>query len=343
MDIEFHYYMTYLIAAKAGLDASSAQTVAYASQYVDENDMQFEINKGKGNAYRNHISQTMNILKPKAKLIRIYPIFHFIPGDPKNKTSWRRDGKMHWLNTTPNSANANAIFDRALETKDLHRIGIATHGYVDTWAHQNFIGYYDDFNSVDIGFGAVTPNIGHADAGHNPDWPALVWTDPRLIQNAVDNRARFLEAGAHLLAKLAVFADKRIAPAEIKKRQREIKKDLNKAIGDRDQSNDYKEERIARYRDLAATAPYLDTPLAEYDEHLWFEDAVNEKVRGLQDRSDSKLLRFDPLTDVYTWKNERGHKATDWHRFQEAVKTHQNETWEILEKSNLKGLELEAL
>ncbi len=67
MDIEFHYYITYLIAAKAGFGFDDAYKIAYASQYVDDNDMILEIDKGKGSAYRNYISQTMNILKPKNK------------------------------------------------------------------------------------------------------------------------------------------------------------------------------------------------------------------------------------------------------------------------------------
>ncbi len=343
MDIEFHYYMTYLIAAKAGLDANGARVVAHSSQFIDDNDIAFEVNKGKGSAYRNYISQTMNILKPKAKLLRIYPIFHFIPGDPLSETAWRKDGKMHWLCTTPNSVNANDAMDAAIRSEDLYRIGIAAHGYVDTWAHQNFIGYYDDFNAMDIGLGKLTPNIGHADAGHNPDWPALVWRDPRLIDEAVDNKGRFLEAAKHLLGKLARFADASVPDEEVARRQRELVDDLDQAIGERDQTNGWREERTERYLDLARGAAYGGETLPRYDEDLWFDEAVNENVRGLRDRGDPALLRFDPFTDRYTWKDPENHRQTHWYRFQEAIKVHQNETWEILAASNLRGLDLEAL
>lgn len=343
MDIEFHYYMTYLIAAKAGLDADSARVLAHSSQFIDDNDIIFEVDKGKGSAYRNYISQTLNITKPKAKLLRIYPIFHFIPGDPRSKTAWRKDGKMHWLCTTPNSANANAIMDAAIRSESLYRIGVAAHGYVDTWAHQNFIGYYDDFNAMDIGLKQLMPNIGHADAGHNPDWPALLWRDPRLIDEAVDNKARFLEAAKHLLAKLARFTDPKISDEEIAERQGDIVIALDQAIGERDQKNQRSDERVDRYRELAERAEYGDAALPIYDEDLWFEEAVNEDVRGLRDRSDFALLRFDPFTDRYTWKDSRPHQETHWYLFQEAVKAHQDETWEILASSNLRGLDLEAL
>lgn len=343
MDIEFHYYMTYLIATKAGLGTDDARIVAHSSQFIDDNDIVFEVDKGKASAYRNYISQTMNILKPKMQLLRIYPIFHFIPGDPKSKTAWRKDGKMHWLCTTPNSGNANQIMDAAIASSSLHRIGVAAHGYVDTWAHQNFIGYYDDFNSMNTALGAVTPNIGHADAGHNPDWPALVWQDPRLINEGIDNKLRFLEAARNLLAKLARFVDAKIPDAAVATGQKQLTARLDRAIGERDQANERVDERIARYRELAETAEFGDTKLPLYDEDSWFDSAVNEDVRGLRDRSDNALLRFDPFTDKYTWKTPSRRRQTDWYKFQEAVKTHQDETWEVLAKSNLEGLALESL
>ena len=343
MDIEFHYYMTYLISAYAGMAPKDAQKVAYSSQYVDDNDMICEVDKDKGSSYRNYISQTMNILKPKDKLFRIYPLFHFIPGDPKAKTAWRKDGKMHWLNTTPNSKNANQIMDEALASGDLYRIGIATHSYVDTWAHQNFIGYYDEFNSMQTALGAISPNIGHADAGHNPDEPALVWRDPRLIEERIDNRARFLDAAKHLYAKLVKHVDVKRTQASIGAGKRKLVKDLDQAIGDRDQENAYRKERIERYQELALQPAYGATDLPIYDADVWFEAAVNENVRGLRDRGDSMLLRFDPLQDKYTWKNPKTRKSTDWYKFQEAVKAHQSAAWNILASSNLQGLELQSL
>jgi hypothetical protein len=38
MDREFHYYMTHLIASRAGFWPDDAFTIAHASQYTDEND-----------------------------------------------------------------------------------------------------------------------------------------------------------------------------------------------------------------------------------------------------------------------------------------------------------------
>jgi hypothetical protein len=343
MDIEFHYYMTYLVAAKAGFGPEDALTIAYACQYVDDNDMILEIDKGKTSAYRNYISQTRNILKPKAKLLRIYPLFHFVPGDPCSSTAWRKDGKMHWLNTTPNSENANRIFDAALATKDLYRIGVACHAYADTWAHQNFVGYYEPFNAMNGPFDEVTPNIGHAEAGHDPDRPAMVWQDRRLCHERVDNKTRFLEAAEQILRKLMRFADPAVGEAAVDEKAAELLQSLDWAIGERDQSNSRKNERIARYSELSDQEGYGNGELAKYDEDLWFEEAIDEKVRGLRDRGDFVLARWDPIVDKYTWKDRQNYRLAPWYLFQKAVKAHQDDAWEILAATNLRWLELPHL
>ena len=63
MDIEFHYWLTGLIAYRAGFNRDEAFTIAYSSQHVDENDVTLEI-KSHGSVYKNFISQTMNHAYP---------------------------------------------------------------------------------------------------------------------------------------------------------------------------------------------------------------------------------------------------------------------------------------
>ena len=285
----------------------------------------------------------MNILKPKAKLFRIYPVFHFIPGDPKAETAWRKDGQMHWLNTTPNSKNAHLILSTAFKTGNLYRMGIALHGYADTWAHQNFTGYYNEFNSMTKPLSPAVPDIGHAEAGHNPDWPALVWKDKRLIQSRVDNRARFLQAASRMLDHIARYIDPLMPEKELQNRKTQLTTDLDRCIGARDPSNQLEKERVARYEEMAQTEPYGRTAIRPYDPDQWMDEAVNEDVRGLRDRSDFFVNRWDPLTDIYTWKDSLHYTGTHWYLFQEAVKQHQEETLAILMENNLKGLELPEL
>jgi len=340
---EFHYCITYVIAARAGLPPQDAQVLAHSSQYTDDNNRIFKIDKGLPTAYGNYISQTMNILKPMDKLLRIYPLFHFIPGDPMTGSAWRKDGGMHWLNTTPDSENANLVMDAALASGDLYRIGIACHGYADTWAHQNFVGYYNEFNSMTGPLSAAIPNIGHAEAAHAPDWAALVWADTRLIHEPIDNKARFIAAAAGMLRKLAKYVDPKITTKELRKRETTLKDDLDRCIGRPDIFNAHESRRLARYRELARTPEYGGREPEPYDAHRWMDEAVNETVRGLRDRSGTLLSRLDPFTDIFTWKDRENYKQTHWFRFEEAVKQHQKETWQILADRNFQGLELPEL
>ncbi|MCK4956284.1 MAG: hypothetical protein KAS49_01520, partial [Candidatus Cloacimonetes bacterium] len=196
MNIEFHYYITKYLALEAGFDGEEAEIIAYSSQYVDDNSHCFEIDTPAGEKYHNFISQTKNILKPKRELMRIYLLFHFLPGTPTGYKTKRRDGKMHMLMTTPISTHANEIFYESTRSADLHILGIATHMLADTISHQNFVGTFDEINSFNGVWETLTPNIGHADAGLKPDIPNLIWHDPRLIEDnaTINNTERVLSA-----------------------------------------------------------------------------------------------------------------------------------------------------
>ena len=345
MDIEFHYYQTYLIAVKAGFTPADAYTLAYASQYVDDNDIVFEISKDTAHYYRNYISQTMNILKPIPKLLRIYPVFHFIPGDYDDFHANRKDGRMHRLNTTPNNSNAHAIFDDALATGNLYRIGVATHAFVDTWAHQNFVGYFDDFNAMKGMLEKALPNIGHADAKHSPDWPGLIWEDVRLVSahQRVDNRERFLEAAEQLFHRLSSLARPGADASLIAAGAQELRDDLFEVMRDRDPNDKLKEVRMKKCQELAATRPeYGQTDLPDYSVDTWFDEVVNEKVHGLRDRNESNHFGIKVFADEYTWKDVSSYKNSEWYRFQEAVKTHQEVAIAILDEHVFKHMELEG-
>jgi hypothetical protein len=343
MNAEFHYYITWLIAARAGFPPGDARIVAWSSQYTDDNSTIFTIDRDLPTEYGNYISQTLNILKPQQTLLRIYSLFHFIPGDPMVASSWRKDGAMHWLNTTPDSENANLVMDAVLTSGNLYRIGIACHSYADTWAHQNFVGYLHEFNGMKGPIDSAIPDIGHADARHAPDLPALIWQDARLIYEPVDNKDRFLRAAAGLFRKLAKYADPKMTRRELRKRETQLNADLDRCIGPADPEGAHADQRITRYCELSSTPEYGGREMERYNARRWMDEAVNEKVRGLRDRSDYFLARLDPLTDSYFWKNRESYRETHWYRFQEAVKEHQNETWQILENRNFQGLDLPNL
>jgi hypothetical protein len=321
MDTEFHYWITGIVAHEAGFREDEASIIAYSSEYVDENDVSITVKDRSSSAkYVNFVSQTMNILQPKDTLMRIYPIFHFIPGDPAALSARRRDGKMHLFNATPNNQYANDLFGEAFKAPEevrLYRIGIATHGFADTWAHQNFTGWHDSFNAMGVN---VLPNIGHADAKHHPDWVGHRWVDIRLVEGDINNNHRFLSAAEGLFKYYCDYlvARGRYQPAARPSwgslQQKLIDAMGNAVAGD---LNYYREERIGRYRSLAPWLP------KEFDESAWFDDAIETDVIGLHDSEDGSLSRFTIFKDKYYWREDREKEKTDWYRFQTAVKDHE--------------------
>ncbi len=326
MDTEFHYWITGWIAREAGFSKTEAATIAYASEFVDENDVCFTIkNKRGGGKYNNFISQTMNILKPKNELMRIYPIFHFIPGEPDEFRARRRDGKMHLLNTTPNNSIANELLDAAFASVDetrLYGIGIASHAYVDTWAHQNFVGWYDYFNNIGLD---PKPDIGHADGEHHPDWVGHRWNDNRLVDSEVSNLNRFLSAGEALFKKychyLAVHRN-----LDNSSCWDTLEQKLGTVMGPSYTGNKprYRKARLDAYQTEHVKW------LKEFDQRLWFDQAIDSKVRGLADSHEGLPARFTVFKDEHFWKDDLEKEATDWYRFQEAVKDHEKRALKLL-------------
>lgn len=327
MDTEFHYWMTAIIAERAGFTREEATTIATCAEYVDENDCAIEVAwpDKKKKKYHNFISQTMNIFLPQRALMRIYPLFHFVPGDPEAESARRVDGRMHILNTTPDSDNARALFDAAFNAPEhlrLYRIGVASHMYADTWAHQNFVGWNDGHNQIgmDLKF-----NIGHADAEHHPDWVAHRWQDDRLVDNTVDNRVRFLAAAEALFLRYCRYQREQ-GSADNSSGWDGLKQDLDQAMGRHYTGDDmwYRDERHAAYKKLA---PWLKG----FDERDWFDDAIKTKVRGLRDSSNGLTAMLTLLQDSYSFREDVDIENSHWFCFQEAVKDHERQGLELFE------------
>ncbi|HCJ66917.1 MAG TPA: hypothetical protein DHV62_06220 [Elusimicrobia bacterium] len=329
MDIEFHYYITYVIALRSGFKPDEAYIIAYSSQYTDSNSAILEISIGSPNVYSNYISQTANILKPKKELMRIYPIFHFMPGttdDIMGNFANRRDGKLHLLNTIPANQNAQRLLQEALDSKDLYRIGIATHMYSDTFAHQNFVGYYDSFNSMKGILEEAIPDIGHADAKHNPDWPGLLWEDARLVpsQSSIDNKKRFLKAAGHLFQVYHNYIGPSSTTSITYQNKNSVIAEIDKAIGDYDETNEQKDNRISRYKSLCRSI--IGENFIDYEENAWFNEAIRRKIG---------FFKWN-----YEWRGN--YKQSHWFNFQEAVKKHQKAAKNIL-LNTFQKMELENL
>ena len=179
MNIDFHYYVTYLAARTAGFEKEDAQTIAYAAQYVDESteDMIDRELLPDLNETTPTIESMGKLMKRNADLIfegweieqseRIWRSFHFLPGNvhPKDNlvaymgekefeidTEWgvdyliygKKEQRAFSLMCQPNSILSekmvNDIAKKKGEAYYLELLGIRMHVLADTWAHCYFAG-----------------------------------------------------------------------------------------------------------------------------------------------------------------------------------------------------------
>ncbi len=313
MQIEFHYYITYILARAAGFGKEDASIIAYSSQFTDDNRWKYNVKINKSQSYQNYISQTLDVFKPKEEFLRVYPCFHYVPGAFESACAKRADGKQHPLNTTANSKNGNIILQEGFRSKNLYRIGIAVHAYADSWAHQNFAGCKDDFNRLYGLFEGIIPDIGHADALDKPDIPFLIWTDNRLLESSrlIQNKQRLLDAACHIFFKLFKYVDKKTNSGRIKQSWEKLSKQIDSGIGQESRSRDFHQHnRIRKYQLID------DIPL--YDRKAWFKEAIRTDFKPQFENSPNmrvtQSVRFIAKDNFY---------ESNWFKYQQAVKDHQ--------------------
>ncbi len=180
MQKDFHFYVTYALARKAGYSAGDAATIAWANEYTDR--------QTKEDIYEIQ-TQCQKIDRwddPQIQFTVLVP-FHFIPGD---------DEEWPWK-TTENSPRMKELVKAAEESQDLCLLGITLHVLQDTFSHQGFSGWREKQNSCYPWYylnpKSLLPNVGHTEMMAIPDMVDRVWYDPRTNKK-VDNRKRALAA-----------------------------------------------------------------------------------------------------------------------------------------------------
>ncbi len=277
MNMEFHYYVNLLVAKLGGFDEMDSHIIAASSQFVDDNSKVRKVYLG-DNFYENIITQTVDLRLSKNELKDIYTCFHFQPAE------------KDWI-TKPNSPLACDIFTKALSYQNLYMLGIASHAFTDTYAHQNFIGYSDSFNNP-IGISGI-PNYGHMYYLELPDIIGINWLDIR-INKMINNNNRFIQAACNLLSYYCTY--NLIKTAEARRRQKKLKELLKPAF--MESSN----TRIKLYHDI-----YLEfggTTIVPYSPQRWQRQIMQYSVK-------------DKL-----WIGTHNFENSHWHNFQEQVKTY---------------------
>ncbi|MFW6025790.1 MAG: DUF6765 family protein [Candidatus Woesearchaeota archaeon] len=243
------------------------------------------------------------------------------------------------MTTTPNNCYANEMIDIALQSDNLYSIGIAIHAYLDTWSHQNFIGIRDCYNKAkSYGILRLIPDfisdffvtLGHVSVKHNPDKPNKKWKDPRLKTSTINNNKRFIKAIKNLFDKLSEYSGQ-FNNTKVNEREKDqLIQDIEKII----YNQDSKENRIESYNQLAQKPEYGGEKLIKYNKYLWFNEAICGEYPADHDieafYQDFNIKHY--FNNDYVWDDPKTYQETNWFKFQEAVKKHQEMMIDILDK-----------
>lgn len=150
MQLDMHYYGTWVMARAAGLSAETATTIAKAAQFVDDNAHQEAARFKDGGrvdvqATAHHATDLENLAEDDQR--RVWVPFHFFPGNQgetyEERLLCRKDSEL-----------AQAMVLRNLEKAEtcpygIELMGITAHVYADTFSHYDFSGISSDQNAVD--------------------------------------------------------------------------------------------------------------------------------------------------------------------------------------------------
>ena len=155
MKKDAHYYALLAMARSVGIEKETAHRIAYASQFVDDakvnkitlaaDNPNYLLSKFEDNQIINAATchsysdlSTYNYSSMTANT----SAFHFVPGcEGKNfpkKMRCKKESKI-----------IKSIIEKAVNTDDPIRLGIALHAYADTYSHQGFSGIASKVNDVE--------------------------------------------------------------------------------------------------------------------------------------------------------------------------------------------------
>lgn len=151
MQIDMHFYAVYALCRLVGIHSAHAQTIAYASQFVDDQV------KGINLIFRKCQKALRPVLTSHKPLDyqntinddqwRVWTAFHFLPGNQSTRGLFEEK-----MICRKNSELANRVMEQAVQNchqpLDLYAVGIAAHSFADSFAHYGFIGISTSWNRV---------------------------------------------------------------------------------------------------------------------------------------------------------------------------------------------------
>jgi hypothetical protein len=196
MDIDFHYFATYVASRFAGYSKDQSKIISSSAQMIDENarhtllgkpgdttgvrgvpdDFEIRMNASGSVLHKYRVQQTFQMLgdigTSYTGLSSIWPVYHFLPGNFKLQGRGQEQfTSPRWRQRTYTAANPNsetlkkfehlcrphspmaialinncrALVNDPYSTITKHQlecyfIGVTMHVFIDTWAHQDFVG-----------------------------------------------------------------------------------------------------------------------------------------------------------------------------------------------------------
>jgi hypothetical protein len=290
MEKDFHYYTIFKLASLAGFSKPDAQTIAYASQYVDNStesepirpfeDQYFETAR---TAHYNLEGFTWNVQK------KIYMPFHFLPSTIR----WESPATFFYI-TQPATGEKSELASRLvadaltepIKRFRLIRLGVALHAVADTFSHFGFSGRQHNENNVgtiefkekgkweprffETHADLFVPRIGHMEAFKFPDQPWLLWRYEDNNGNTIPrNNSEWCIKGAALIFQFLAAAKTKSSATPPKNLYRDVPDDY-KTMADLFAKKGSLDRRCTRWQE------YTGAP--EYDKHLWRKQAVKGNV-----------------------------------------------------------------
>jgi hypothetical protein len=250
MQIDFHHAVTYICARFAGFPHSEAEVIAHSAQYVDDATADGEIWFENGMIFpRTASAHKMLDYKNTDELgnHRVWLPFHFLPGNnlelsPSTAVAYNKEEFMRRCICRPNSLPAQEMMAAVIKRQDrpyaLYRLGISAHVFMDTWAHQGFVGYQhqvniaseikandthhektfgerlkdffkQDWDETKSDFVGQALPLGHGSVLSYPDRPYLRWSYTNGLDERVerDNPKDFVEAAQQVYQHFRRYRD----------------------------------------------------------------------------------------------------------------------------------------
>ena len=190
MQKNIHYNLTFKLAVDVGFSVECAQQIAWADQFVDDC---IDFEKYGFRTMVNIAFQTLDCFIPEVQRSVFVP-FHFLPGSKDS------------LIVKRNSELVQKIIQGAMKTNDRIALGIALHGFQDSYSHEGFSGVQSDDNAKHKWnlTSMLAPRIGHAEFGLDPDVVRGKWYNQNGLY--IKNNEKFKEAAIETYRILYQFA-----------------------------------------------------------------------------------------------------------------------------------------